>query len=74
MKIEWNQGGLDTVVNSIQQQFDAVAKNHAIPAGSSVDEIETILTEQIRESGATPNPSAVRTKAEEIHSKMSGEQ
>lgn len=71
MKIEWNEEGLADMMSGLQQNFDAAAQEHTIPEGSSVEEIEAILTAQMRASGIEPNVEGIHEQAVEIHAQMS---
>lgn len=64
---EFNQAGIDALLAQVHNRVDAAAGEHPIPRNSSVSEIERILTEQIIDSGAAPNPAAVKLKAAEIY-------
>lgn len=71
MSIQWNEDGLNELLGGIQKQVDDVLSNIEIPAGSSVEDIEVILTEKLESAGITPDAAGIREHAEELHADLS---
>lgn len=63
---QFDDEGMKAFLKKLRKQFSGAEVGNPIPLGASVEEIETILINQLAEAGATADQETIHKAAVEI--------